>query len=119
LPPLDHAAPSLSGDSQSTFRPSKFPLSDHQIDAECNIPGNVLARVLVPQVRRNCAYVTLFVASGTANGEKLAASPYRARNLVERLVNRLKGYCRMATRYEKPSIHDLGTLTIASIVFWL
>ena len=53
------------------------------------------------------------------NGEKLAASPYRERNLVERLVNRLKGYCRMATRYEKRAIHDLGMLTIASVVFWL
>jgi len=25
----------------------------------------------------------------------------------------------MATRYEKRAIHDLGMLTIASIVFWL
>jgi len=49
----------------------------------------------------------------------LAASPYRERNLVERRANRLKGYCRMATRYEKRAIHDLGMLTIASVVFWL
>jgi len=40
----------------------------------------------------------------------------RERNLVERLVNRLKGYRRIATRYEKRAIHDLGMLTIA---FWL
>jgi hypothetical protein len=53
------------------------------------------------------------------NGEKLIAWPYRERNLVERLVNRLKGYFRIATRYEKRAIHDLGMLTIASIVFWL
>jgi len=44
---------------------------------------------------------------------------YRKRNLVERLVNRLKGYRRIATRYEKRAIYYLGMLTIASIVFWL
>jgi len=44
---------------------------------------------------------------------------YRKRNLVERLVNTLKGYRRIATRYEKRAIHDLGMLTIASVVFWL
>jgi len=37
---------------------------------------------------------------------------------VERLVT-LKGYRRIATRYEKRAIHYLGTLTIPSIVFWL
>ena len=44
---------------------------------------------------------------------------YRKRNLVERLVNRLKGYRRIATRYEKRAIHYLGMLTIASIILWL
>jgi len=44
---------------------------------------------------------------------------YRARNLVERLVNRLKGFRRIATRYEKRAAHYLGMLTIASLVFWL
>jgi transposase len=49
----------------------------------------------------------------------LAASTYRERNLVERLVNSLKGDCRIAARYEKRAIHDLGMATIASVVFWL
>ncbi len=34
-------------------------------------------------------------------------------------MNTLKGYRRIATRYEKRAIHYLGTLTIPSIVFWL
>jgi len=38
---------------------------------------------------------------------------------VERLVNTLKRYRRIATRYEKRAIHDLGMATIPSIVFWL
>ena len=44
---------------------------------------------------------------------------YRQRNLVERLVNRLKGFRRIATRYEKRAAHYLGMVTIASIVLWL
>ena len=44
---------------------------------------------------------------------------YRARHLVERLVNKLKGFRRIATRYEKRVVHYLGMLTIASIVLWL
>jgi transposase len=44
---------------------------------------------------------------------------YRQRHLVERLVNRLKGSRRIATRCEKRAVHYLGMLTIASLVYWL
>ena len=44
---------------------------------------------------------------------------YRQRHFVERLVNRLKGFRRIATRYEKRAVHYLGMLTIAAIVLWL
>lgn len=44
---------------------------------------------------------------------------YRNRNLVERLVNRLKSFRRVATRYEKRAINYLGMLTVAAIVLWL
>jgi transposase len=44
---------------------------------------------------------------------------YRQRHLVERLVNRLKGFRRIATRYEKRAVHYLGMLTIAAIALWL
>ncbi len=44
---------------------------------------------------------------------------YRKRNVVERLVNRLKQFRRVATRYEKRAVHYLGMLTIAAIVLWL
>jgi transposase len=43
----------------------------------------------------------------------------RQRNLVERLVNRLKAFRRIATRYDKRAVPYLGMLTIASIVLWL
>jgi transposase len=44
---------------------------------------------------------------------------YRRRHLVERLINRLKGFRRIATRYEKRAVNYLGMLTIAAIVLWL
>jgi transposase len=44
---------------------------------------------------------------------------YRRRHQVERLVNRLKGFRRIATRYEKRAVHYLGMLTIAALVLWL
>lgn len=44
---------------------------------------------------------------------------YRERNRVERLVNRLKQYRRVATRYEKRARHYLGMLTLAALLLWL
>jgi transposase len=41
---------------------------------------------------------------------------YKKRNVVERLVNRLKQFRRIATRYEKRAANYLGMLTVASIV---
>jgi transposase len=44
---------------------------------------------------------------------------YRKRNVVERLVGRLKQFRRVATRYEKRAVNYLAMLTIAAIVLWL
>jgi transposase len=44
---------------------------------------------------------------------------YQKRNVVERLVNRLKHFRRIATRSEKRAIHYVAMLTIAAIVLWL
>ena len=43
---------------------------------------------------------------------------YRGRNRVERLVNRLKQYRRIASRYEKRAAHFLGFLTLGIMLFW-
>ena len=40
---------------------------------------------------------------------------YRQRNLVERLINKLKGFRRIATRYEKRAAHYLAMVTLATI----
>ncbi len=44
---------------------------------------------------------------------------YRERNVVERLINRLKQYRRIATRYEKRASNYRAMLTIAAILLWL
>ena len=42
-------------------------------------------------------------------------SAYRQRNIIERLINRLKQFRRIATRYEKRAANFSAMITIASI----
>ena len=44
---------------------------------------------------------------------------YKRRNLIERCVNRLKQFRRIATRHEKTARAYLSTLCIASTMLWL
>jgi transposase len=44
---------------------------------------------------------------------------YRLRNRIERLINRLKQFRRIATRYEKRGVNYLAMLTIGMIRLWL
>jgi transposase len=44
---------------------------------------------------------------------------YRQPNRVERLINRLKQFRRIATRYEKRAANYTAMLLIASILLWL
>jgi transposase len=44
---------------------------------------------------------------------------YRERNRVERCINRLKQYRRVATRYEKLAVNYLAMVTIAALLMWL
>ena len=44
---------------------------------------------------------------------------YRLRNRVERSINRLKQFRRIATRYEKKAENYLAMLQIGSILLWL
>jgi transposase len=44
---------------------------------------------------------------------------YRLRNRIERMINRLKQYRRIATRYEKRGINYLAMFTLGMIMLWL
>lgn len=44
---------------------------------------------------------------------------YRERNRVERTINRLKQFRRIATRYEKRAVNYLAMVLIAPLLLWL
>jgi transposase len=44
---------------------------------------------------------------------------YRRRNVIERLINRLKQCRRIATRYEKRAVNYLAMITVGMIMLWL
>ena len=44
---------------------------------------------------------------------------YRLRNRVERLINRMKQFRRIATRYEKRAVNYAAMVTVAAIYLWL
>jgi len=44
---------------------------------------------------------------------------YARRNLIERLVGKLKQFRRVATRYDKLAAHYLAFVQIASLMIWL
>jgi len=44
---------------------------------------------------------------------------YKERNHIERFFNRIKGFRRIATRYDKTATMFLGALTVISILLWL
>lgn len=44
---------------------------------------------------------------------------YRRRNLVERLINRLKQFRRIATRYEKRGVNYAAMVTLGMVLLWM
>ena len=54
-----------------------------------------------------------------AREPRLRPRGYRGRNLVERLVGKLKQFRRVATRYDKLAPHYLAFVQLASIMVWL
>jgi transposase len=69
--------------------------------------------------RKRCIRAVIARQKGERRRGYFDEGSYRKRNVVERLVNRLKQFRRIATRYEKRAVNYLGMLTIAAIVLWL
>jgi transposase len=50
-----------------------------------------------------------------ARPKRFDRKSYRRRNIIERCINSLKWFRRVATRYEKLALHYLGMVTLAII----
>jgi transposase len=70
-------------------------------------------------LRRLGIRITIARRSNEHRGGAFDREIYRTRNLVERLINRLKRFRRVATRYEKLAENYRAMLTIAAIKLWL
>lgn len=69
--------------------------------------------------RRGIGAVIPRLANEPRQGTRFDRHLYRQRNRVERAINRLKQFRRIATRYEKRADNYLAMLTIAAILLWL
>jgi len=76
-----------------------------------------------PRVRRYCRRRQIGAIIPTRKDQRrnphFDRAAYRERNRVERLINRLKQFRRVATRYEKRACNYLAMVTIAAILLWL
>jgi transposase len=70
-------------------------------------------------LRRRGIGITIPRKENERHKGKFDKEVYRTRNLVERLINRLRQFRRIATRYEKRAENYRAVLTIASILLWL
>jgi transposase len=70
-------------------------------------------------LRRRGICLTIPRRSNERRRGKFDRTIYRERNRVERTINRLKQFRRVATRYEKRAENYLAMLMIAAILLWL
>ena len=71
------------------------------------------------EIRRRGSIPVIPTRAGRTVERRVLRRHYRQRNLVERFVNRLKHFRRIATRYEKTARNFLGFVQLASTLHWL
>ena len=87
----------------------------HRICADKGYAKGVIRRYL----RGRGIRVTIARRTNEHRGGAFDREIYRTRNLMERLINRLKHLRRVATRYEKRAENYRAMLTLAAIKMWL
>ena len=70
-------------------------------------------------LRRRGIRLTIPHKSNEHHGGSFSRRVYRQRNRIERLINRLKQYRRIATRYEKHAANYRAMWLIAATILWL
>jgi transposase len=93
-------------------------LADHR-------PKNVIAdkaydnNKLIGKIRRRGGRAVIPSLKVRRVRRRIKKHLYRRRNLIERFINRLKHYRRIATRYEKTARNFIGFLHLAATLEWL
>jgi len=70
-------------------------------------------------LRQRGVRITIARRSNQHRGGPFEKTIYRLRNRVERLINRMKHFRRLATRYEKRAENYRAMWLIAAILLWL
>ena len=70
-------------------------------------------------LRRRGIHVTIPRKQNERRRGSFDRAVYRTRSGVERLINRLKQFRRVATRYEKHGENYAAMITLAAIMLWL
>lgn len=79
----------------------------------------VVAQVIRRTLRRQHTTPVIPKRKNTKHKPRFNRGLYRERNHIERLINRLKQFRWVATRYEKRAENYLVMLMIAAILIWL
>ena len=74
---------------------------------------------LVQHIRRCGGTAVIPARAGRTVRRRHLRAQYRQRNRVERFVNRLKHYRRVATRYDKTARNFLGFVQLAALLDWV
>ena len=90
-------------------------LRPRRICADKGYAKGVVRRYL----RRLGIRITIARRTNEHRGGAFDREIYRSRNLVERLINRLKQFRRVAPRSEKRGVNDQGMLLLAALKLWL
>ncbi len=77
------------------------------------------SRAIRTLLRRRGIRLTIPHKSNERHSGSFSRIVYRQRNQIERLINRLKQYRRIATRYEKHADNYRAMWLIASTILWL
>lgn len=93
-------------------------LAEHQPQAVIGDKGYD-SDELVESIQRRGAEAVIPSRSNRRRPRKFSKRRYKTRNLVERFVNRIKHYRRIATRYEKTARNYLAFVHLASSLVML
>lgn len=71
------------------------------------------------EIRTHGSTPVIPARAGRTVTRRLLRRQYRRRNHVERFVNRIKHFRRVATRYEKTARNFLGFVQLAALFCWI